>query len=121
MNEPRARALYERGVARWPELALPFASFCELVRCHVDKLEDLGEAEICAEDLFLVACCRASLPGAVDRFDAHVWPQLEGHLRRMRGEEEWLHEMRQTLLVRLFVPDARASRRASTATPDAER
>jgi len=106
MDEPRARTLYDRGVARWPDLALPFASFCELVRGHLEKLGDLGEAEICAEDLFLVACCRASLPGAVDRFDAFVWPQLESHLRRMRGEAEWLHEMRQTLLVRLFVPDA---------------
>jgi RNA polymerase sigma-70 factor (ECF subfamily) len=106
MGEDIARLIYERGGARWPELPLPFEAFLAHVRPHLGVLASIGLEQSSAEDLFLVAACLQRLPGAVDRFDAFAWPQLERHLRRMERETERLAEMRQVLLVRLFVPDA---------------
>jgi len=105
MSEQRARRLYDRGRARWPQLELSFTVYWLLLREQLEQLIELDEETICAEDLFLVAACRAQLPGAVDAFDALTWPELERHLRRKEKRPERLEEMRQSLLVRLFVPD----------------
>jgi RNA polymerase sigma-70 factor (ECF subfamily) len=106
MSDERRGRLFERGRARWPELPLAYESFLELAGPHLEELAGVEEERVCAEDLFLVAACLARLPGAVDRFDAFVWPQLERHLRRMEPQDALLEEMRQALLVRLFVPES---------------
>ncbi len=106
MDEAKARRLFERGRARWPELAVSFDAFARELRPHLATLADLGEDQICAEDLYLVAVCLQRVPGAVDRFDAYIWPDLERHLRGKKLQPHELVEMRQTLLVRLFVPAA---------------
>ena len=107
--DDKLRRLHERGRRRWPDLGLSVDAFARLQAGNVAKLADVEEERICADDLFLVAACLERLPGAVDAFDAFVWPLLERHLRRMEQQPERLAEMRQTLLVRLFVapaPDA---------------
>lgn len=104
MEVDKARSLHERGRARWPDLPLPFDAFLDQVRPHLEKLARIDAPRICAEDLFLAAACLRRLPGAVDRFDALMWPQLERSLRRHERQPERLAEARQMLLVRLFVP-----------------
>ncbi len=106
MDEAKARGLHERGRTRWPDLPLTFEVFLAHAGQHLVTLAAIDAAQICAEDLFLAAACLQRLPGAVDRFDTFVWPQLERHLRRKTGEPERLVEMRQVMLVRLFVPQA---------------
>jgi RNA polymerase sigma-70 factor (ECF subfamily) len=97
-----AQGFYERGRRGWPDLALTFEAFVAHAGQHLENLADLEPERVCAEDLFLVAACLARVPGAIERFDAHVWPQLERHLRRKEQGAE-LTELRQALLVRLFV------------------
>ncbi len=104
MTEEKARGLFERGRARWPELPLSFEAFLAQVRPHLATLVAIDAAQVCAEDLFLVASCLQRLSGAVDRFDAFSWPHLERHLRRKESAPEKVAELRQALLVRLFVP-----------------
>jgi RNA polymerase sigma-70 factor len=105
MEQQRARDLYERGHGRWPELPLSFESFLGHVQQHLPALADVDAAQICAEDLFLVAACLARVPGAVDQFVGSTWPPLERHLRRKEPDPQRLAEMKQALLVRLLVPD----------------
>jgi RNA polymerase sigma-70 factor (ECF subfamily) len=104
MEADEARTLYDRGRSRWPTLPLQFEEFFDRVQPHLATLSGVDPSDICAEDLFLVAACLSRLDGAVDQFDALVWPQLERHVRRREGDPERLAEMRQVLLVRLFVP-----------------
>ncbi len=106
MEEPLARRLFERGRARWASLPLSFETYSLLLREQLQALAGIPEQTIQAEDLFLAAACRALLPGAIDCFDALTWPELQRHLRRTQPEPERLEELRQLLLVRLFVPDA---------------
>jgi RNA polymerase sigma-70 factor (ECF subfamily) len=107
MHEPaRALKFFERGRARWPGLSLSYNAFIELVRARLAQLDAAPDAAIFAEDLFLVAACQTQVPGAVDAFDALTWPELKKHLRKKEKDPARLDEMRQTLLVRLFVPDS---------------
>lgn len=106
MRAEEARALWERGRARWPELALSFDAFVEQAGAQLEALGQVDPAEVCADDLYLVAACLRRLPGAVDRFDAFTWPQVERHLRKKDATPERLAELHQLLLVRLFVPAA---------------
>jgi RNA polymerase sigma-70 factor len=105
MHTDQARELYDRGRKRWPELPLSFDDFVAQVRQHLSKLAGVDKSEIAADDLFLVAACLRRLPGAVDRFDAYAWPQVEPVLRKKGAEPERLAEIRQVLLVRLFIAD----------------
>lgn len=105
MEEQRVRRMFERGRSRWPSLALSYEAFSALTQPHLEALADLAEEKIQAEDLFLVAACREQLPGAIDGFDALTWPDLKKHLWRMETQPERLKEVRQVLLVWLFVPD----------------
>jgi RNA polymerase sigma-70 factor (ECF subfamily) len=92
------RKLWERGRTAFPDLALGLADFTALAARHVDKADP---ERLNAADLFLACACLARVPGALDRFEAVHGEHL---VRRTLAPDESAEEMRQAMLVKLFVP-----------------
>jgi RNA polymerase sigma-70 factor (ECF subfamily) len=97
------RVAWERGRAAFPALALGSEAFAVLAARHVEKAHALGQADRLQDgDLFLACACLARIPGALDRFE-----ELYGPLPWSGSAHgEAARELRQAMLVKLFVPDA---------------
>jgi RNA polymerase sigma-70 factor (ECF subfamily) len=98
------RQLWEHGRAAWPALAVELAVFQRHVLGGAggDATPDLVE-RLNGEDLYLACACLAQVPGAIGAFEKRHGEAIARHLRRMNLPAESIQELRQALMVKLFV------------------
>ena len=96
--------LYQRGLARHPELAISETAFARhLARCGAPVLQ-LQDATS-AEDLFLACGAIAGDPGAVAKLRREYWPVIVGYLRHLRAANVSIDDIEQSLWGAVLVGD----------------
>lgn len=102
-----AHALWERGRRAWPELDVPFDAFADhLARRLGGEAPPHLTGELCAEDLYLAVACGRGSGAAAAAFEERFVPTIDRSIARMRADAAASDELRQSILVRLLVPDA---------------
>jgi RNA polymerase sigma-70 factor (ECF subfamily) len=94
-------ALFERGRAAWPSLALDRAAF----ERHVADLAAKGDPPLAehAADLFLACACATGVRGAVEAFEAAFRATILRAVQKVDASPEFVEEAGQDLRIRLFV------------------
>jgi RNA polymerase sigma-70 factor (ECF subfamily) len=100
-----ASRIAEAGHAAWPEIALPVAAIAERLTARLRddpdaRLDDLHDA-----DLYLAMALATGDEAAVRTFEAHLVPQIDLALRRMRLAGGTSDEVKQALRFELLVGD----------------
>jgi RNA polymerase sigma-70 factor (ECF subfamily) len=105
-----ARAAYDTGRSRWPEIELTVKSFYAFIEARAVPAERLAAR---AEDLFLAAAAGRGDPPALEVFEADVLACARPAVRRY-GDDDFVSEVLQRLRVHLLVagdePEPRVSR-----------
>jgi RNA polymerase sigma-70 factor (ECF subfamily) len=102
-SQARARVLWERGKARWPELSVSLERFLAFASSgHGPDLEAQWE-RLHAEDLYLACACVDRVPGAADAFVHELRADLAGYVGRVTGRTDANAEITDELLVDVLV------------------
>lgn len=110
-SETAARALWERGRARWPGVQLPFETYAaHLFARNPGELAAEG-AGLHAEDLYLACACLTSTSGAAETFKAEYEEVIFRFVRSVERRPDAAREQVHELFVRVLVGDQDAGPR----------
>jgi len=101
----RLAGLYERGRAAYPGLALTGAAFSW---CLARAAEGSPIEQLAIEDLYLACACAASVPGAVEAFEAQFGKVVRRAVARVLMARDQREEAEQRARQHLFVADGTA-------------
>lgn len=96
--------LWQRARAAWPSLPVERADFLRYLESRLGDAPLDAMERYCAEDLLLACACLHGVRGAAELFAATFGPVIEQAAAGIDGRREVTAEVRQALLVKLFVP-----------------
>jgi RNA polymerase sigma-70 factor, ECF subfamily len=99
VREPAWQAALRQARASFPDIQIDDASFA----IHAEACRERGGRPEHLPDLLLAWAAARGDAAALQRFDAHVQPDVEAAARRFDRTEAFIDEVRQALLVRLLV------------------
>ncbi|MCC6620168.1 MAG: sigma-70 family RNA polymerase sigma factor [Deltaproteobacteria bacterium] len=101
-SNPELDALYVRGAASWPALALSAERFVAYVAARLDEGQDPNK--LVAEDLYLAAACVLGVEGAASALIARYAQPLERYAHKLGGTPATREDLLQDVWARLLTP-----------------
>ncbi len=103
--DPAWTALWNRGRAAWPKIAIAEQTFAQYLTDRLEPGEGAAEAaELRVEDLYLACGCTSGMGEAVRALDERYLSQVGAFLSRIDRSEMFIGDVRQKLREKLLLP-----------------
>jgi RNA polymerase sigma-70 factor (ECF subfamily) len=101
--ETSLRQILDQARAAWPTADVSDETFV----AYLGERFNGDLAQLRTRDLYLACACNQGSPVAINLFRTHYLRDLRSALARLRPSREFLAEVRQDLIQKLFVPDSK--------------